>query len=252
MTNAELVSDLGEASARGELFAVFQPQFDLANGSIVAAEALCRWRHPKHGIVPPDTFIPLAEATGAIGAIGRFMLDQGLRAVVAWRRLGLPIGVSVNVSPVQLSTEDLVDHLGERIEAHSLPAGALTVELTESRPLDDFADIADRLRRVRALGIGVALDDFGAGHASPEHLEQLPVTEVKLDKSIVQSGTDATWRELAERLRGARARDLTVVAEGIETPSHLRRARDLLCDRAQGFLLGRPLERASFDALLAR
>lgn len=250
-TNAELVSDLSTALSRGQIFAAFQPQINLADGSIGAAEVLCRWRHPRHGLVPPDQFIPLAEETGAIAAIGRSMLDQGLRALASWRRRGLPIDVSVNVSPLQLSTADLVEHLAERIEAHPLPAGSLTVEVTESRPLRNFADTVSRLRTLRDLGIGVALDDFGAGHASPKHLEELPITEVKLDRTLIQSESESTSRELADRLRGARARNLRVVAEGVETLSHLRRAKELLCDRAQGFLFGRPMDISSFDALLA-
>jgi EAL domain-containing protein (putative c-di-GMP-specific phosphodiesterase class I) len=249
-TNAELVSDLSTALSRGQIFAAFQPQIDLADGSIAAAEVLCRWQHPTHGLVPPDRFIPLAEETGAIGAIGRAMLDHGIRALEVWRGRGLPIEISVNVSPVQLSTGDLVGHLAERIEEHPLPTGSLTVEVTETLPLSDLADAVSRLRSLRDLGIGVALDDFGSGHASPRHLEQLPITEVKLDRTLIQSTSESTWRDLAERLRGARARNLRVVAEGVETLSHLKRAKELLCDRAQGFLLGRPMDYSALDALL--
>ena len=249
--NDVLAADLGTAIAREEIFAVFQPQVDLADGSIVAAEVLCRWRHPTHGLVPPDEFIPVAEELGAISAIGRFMLDQGLRAVEAWRNRGRSIEVSVNVSPVQLATDDFISHVGDEMARRGLPPGALNVELTETRPLGNLSDVVESLEHLRALGLGVALDDFGAGHASTAHLELLPITEVKIDRSLIQSDSDATRDELAGSLRLARGRHLRVVAEGIESPSHLRRAKALLCDRAQGFLLGRPMTRESFDALLA-
>ncbi|MGA7147349.1 MAG: EAL domain-containing protein, partial [Microbacterium sp.] len=134
------------ALSRGQIFAAFQPQIDLVDGTIAGAEVLCRWRHPEHGLVPPDRFIPIAEETGAIAAIGRSMLDHGLRALVAWRRRGVPIEVAVNVSALQLSTGDFVEHLAERIGEHSLPAGSLTVEVTETRPLRNFAAAVGRLR----------------------------------------------------------------------------------------------------------
>lgn len=251
IVDGELASDLMVALARDELFATFQPQVDLITGSIVAAEVLCRWLHPLHGLVDPDVFIPLSEEIGAIGAIGRFVLEQGLDAVETWRSNGTPIGVSVNVSPVQLETDGFVDHLAARLDERAIAPASLTLEITESRPLGELVGIGDRLDTLRRQGVGIALDDFGSGHASAADLERLPVTEVKLDRSLIHSLAPEPPAYLAAALETARQRDLRIVAEGIETAAHLEHAKRLGCDRAQGYLLGRPMSRGSLDALMA-
>ena len=250
-TDMHLASDLATARPGEDLLAVFQPQIDLASGSIVAAEVLCRWRHPRIGFVPPDVFIPLSEETGAIELIGELMLDEALDLISTWRRQNVPIQAAVNVSPLQLTTHAFVDGLQERLELLGTPPHALTVEITESQPIDELGIVIGELERLRSLGIEVALDDFGTGHASTSQLERLPISEVKLDKSLIQSHSPAAVRGLSAAVKLARERGLRVVAEGIETGSHLRRAMELGCDRVQGYLLGRPLRRASFDALLA-
>ncbi|WP_127474194.1 EAL domain-containing protein [Microbacterium sulfonylureivorans] len=251
IVDGELASDLMGALHREELFAAFQPQIDLASGAIVAAEVLCRWLHPRHGLVDPDVFIPLSEEIGAIDAIGRFVLDEGLDAAETWQARGLPVEVAVNVSPVQLVTDEFVEHLTARLAQRAVAPGSLTLEITESRPLGDLDGIGEQLERLRRRGVGIALDDFGTGHASPAALERLPVTEVKLDRSLIHAVASEPPAHLVSALQTARHRDLRVVAEGIETQEHLDRARELGCDRAQGYLLGRPMPFGELDALMA-
>src|SRR5918993_36289 len=157
----ELTDDLWRAVERREVFAVFQPQIALATGNIVAVEGLCRWRHPDLGLIAPDVFIPLAERTGSIHVIGAFMLDECLDAADFWQDEGQSIEVSVNVSPLQLAEMAFADRLGEGLRTRALPANALTMELTESQPLVDLPSTIQRLVELRALGMGLALDDFG-------------------------------------------------------------------------------------------
>ena len=166
------------------------------------------------------------------------MLDEGLDLIDAWHRKGVPIEASVNVSPLQLTTAEFVDQLREQLESRGLPAHALTLEITESQPFDDLGVVVHELERLRSTGVGVALDGFGAGHASTTQLEDLPISEVKLDRSLIQSVSAEVHHGLRETMRLARGRSLRVVAEGIETKSQLRRAIALGCDRIQGISLG--------------
>lgn len=245
----ELASDLDAAVISHELFAVFQPQIDLESGEIVAVEALCRWRHPVRGIVPPDVFIPLSEATGAIHAIGSLMLDAGLELMARWSQRRPAVTVSVNVSPLQLDEIAFFTAVRERLAQRQLRPERLTIEITEARPIAEGEAVADRLQDLRMLGVGVALDDFGTGHASTAQLERLPVSEVKIDRSLIQSS--ATNRNLTGMIERARDRGLCVVAEGVETEAHLGTAKRLHCHRAQGYLIGMPMREAQIQELVA-
>jgi EAL domain-containing protein (putative c-di-GMP-specific phosphodiesterase class I) len=247
----ELEADLRLAVGRPEMFAVFQPQIDLGTGSVVAVEGLCRWRHPEHGMIAPDLFIPLAERSGIIHELGAFMVDECVAAAEIWRDDGQSVEVSVNVSPLQLEELAFWDHLTDRLHDQDLVPSALTLEITESMPLVIPEVVVPRLGALRSRGLGVALDDFGTGHASADQLDLLPVTEVKLDRSLIHAHVVGVPDGLAGIMVLARARGLRVVAEGIETPAHLELARSLGCDRAQGFMLGMPMARSDVDLLLA-
>jgi EAL domain-containing protein (putative c-di-GMP-specific phosphodiesterase class I) len=242
----ELESALEGAVGRGEIIALFQPQFDLISGKLVAVEALCRWNLPGAGIVPPDQFIPVAEEAGFIHDIGRFMADQCCKALTEW-----PLDVSVNVSPLQLETPDFTDWLTDCLTDHHSKGGSLTLEITESRPIADLAPMLKRLEPLRMLGVGVALDDFGIGHSSLKQLKRLHGTEVKLDRSLVSDDSAVAFARMAEVVDLAHRSGIRVVAEGIETDADLDRARVLGCDRGQGFLLGRPQTRAQISRLVA-
>jgi len=247
----DLAADLSGAVGRHEIFALFQPQMALDTGGLVAVEGLCRWLHPDLGLIPPDLFIPLAERTGVIHELGSFMVDECLGAADFWHEGGQSVEVSVNVSPVQLADASFAKRLADRLRDRSLPQNALTVEITESLPVTDLTIIVPRLVELRSLGLGVALDDFGTGHASIDQLDRLPVTELKLDRSLIQGDQAGAPEVLAGIMALAHARGLRVVAEGVETAAQLTLARSLGCDRAQGFLLGMPMARSDVDRLIA-
>ncbi len=234
------------AVSRGEMSAVFQPQFDLPSGRIVGAEALCRWASPGLGDIAPVDFIPVAEDAGLIDEIGRFMAERCVMALGEW-----PIDIAVNVSPYQLTTSLFTEWLAEALAAGAGIGGALIVEITESRELADVAGVLARLAPLRALGVVVSLDDYGTGHASLDQLERLQGTEVKLDRSLVADASAAAAARISEVVEVAHRQGIRVVAEGIETQDELDRARRLGCDRAQGFLLARPMGREELTHLLA-
>lgn len=244
-----LTGDLGSALPHRELVAVYQPQVDLHTDRIVAAEALCRWRHPTLGVVWPVEFIPIAEEIGIIHEIGRFMLEVGGRAAAAWSDLG--VEVSVNVSPLQLETDEAFALLVSGLD--SLPdfEGALTLEVTESQPILDLPPVVARLQTLQQRGLGISIDDFGAGHSSLAQLTSLPATEVKIDQSLVQDVSPATSSTIATVVQLAHAAGTRVVAEGVETEAQLHRIMLLGCDRAQGFLIGRPTSEAQFRTLVS-
>ncbi|MGV8880536.1 MAG: EAL domain-containing protein [Rhodoglobus sp.] len=249
--NSPLSHDLVGAVERGEIVAYFQPQIDLATDSIIAVEALARWEHPVLGQLAPSEFIALSEQTGLIHAIGRHMLEQCLDAADEWRAAGTHLEVSVNVSPLQLAAPDFSQYLSAELTRRALPQDAVTIEITESMPVIDLPGVVVRLHQLRLLGLGVALDDFGVGHATIERLNELPVTELKLDRSLIQDERESMVTYLSDIVNLAHERGLRVVAEGVETEAHLSLVRMLRCDRAQGYLLGRPMPRADVERLLS-
>jgi len=234
-----VATELNGAVARGEIHAVFQPQIDIGTRRIVAVEALARWTHPRLGSIPPGEFIPVAEQLGLIGEIGDFMLDESCRCSAHWTAAGLTVEVAVNVSPAQLSTVDFLDRIQNNLERHRLPADSLTIEITESLPVADVPTVLLRMTELRELGIGISVDDFGTGHASTDRLASLPVSELKLDQSLVQD-LNPPPLFLTEAIALAHEGGVRVVAEGVETEEQFDRARRLGCDRAQGYLFGRP------------
>ncbi|MET0932236.1 MAG: EAL domain-containing protein [Mycetocola sp.] len=243
-------AELEGAVERSEIVAYFQPQVEVDTGRVVAVEALARWMHPIRGLVQPAEFIPVAESTGLITEIGAFMLEEGCLHAARWHRRGFDVDVSVNVSAVQLASVSLFDHLHELLVEYLLPDGTLTIEITESQLISDLDMVAARLRVLREYGLGVSLDDFGTGHSSLSQLRDLPITELKIDRSLVQNDTNAgALVEVAVAL--LQERGVRVVAEGVETAEQLDKVRQLNCDRAQGFLFGRPVPARELDELLA-
>lgn len=235
---------------RGEIEAWFQPQVDVGDGGTVGAEALCRWRHPEWGLLLPGEFIGVAEDTGAIEGIGRFMAEECFAALAEWTAVDRPIDVSVNVSPVQLLGPLFTDWLAERLERVNLRRSTLTIEVTEARPLENVPALVHRLDDLRRAGLGIAIDDFGVGQSSMRQLKRLHGAELKIDRSLVTDLSAAGTELLRRVVEAAHELGIRVVAEGVETIQHLQRIRDLGCDRAQGFLLGRPLTRSDFTRRL--
>ena len=243
----DLVADLQGAAARGELVPYFQPQIDLATGQVVAAEALCRWRHPVLGVVAPAVFIEIAERSTVINDIGAFMLHAGREFLQDCRAGDIQLDVSVNVSPSQLGSSELRNQLTAMIQADSINPSRLTLEITESMEIEDLAAAAELLSELRDLGVGISIDDFGTGHSSAEQIMHLPVSEVKIDRSLVQSETEEGRAEFRDAMTLAAERNLRVVAEGIETEAQREYAIAMGCHRGQGFLFGRPTATLEFD-----
>ncbi|PRY68026.1 EAL domain-containing protein (putative c-di-GMP-specific phosphodiesterase class I) [Glaciihabitans tibetensis] len=248
--HANLAADLDGAAERGELVAYFQPQIDLATGRVVAAEALCRWWHPRLGMVSPGVFIAIAEQSDVIHEVGAFMLEESCSFLEETSKNGHSLEVAINVSPAQLTSTGVLDYLAPRIESGALDPQKITLEVTETIEIVDLGLAAAQLNAMRAIGLGVSLDDYGAGHSSATQLGALPVTEVKIDRSLVQGDSEDSRTQVAEVIDLARERGLRVVAEGVENSEQNEYVVGAGCERAQGFLLGRPMNLSKFDRYL--
>ena len=247
-----LVSDLEGAVGRGEIVAHYQPQIDVASGEIVAVESLSRWQHPHLGMQSPLVFIPIAEEFGMIDELGDFMVTDACHLAAELCAQGLSIQVAVNVSAIQLASLSFFEHLEELISDLQLRPGAITLEVTESRFIANRPQVSTRLGHLRDLGVDVSIDDFGVGHSSVEQVLALPANELKIDRMIVQEQSATNGALLATIVRLVQDRGLRTVAEGVETEEQLERVRALGCDRAQGYLIGRPMSRHDLGELLGR
>lgn len=240
---AEVATVLPHALGQHQLHVVYQPVVDLHANRTVAREALLRWTHPSLGNVLPDDFIPVAEETGLIVPMGRWVLGQACQDCGAWRQSGTSdVGVAVNVSGRQLRTSGFEDHVIEALSNAGLAPGALTLEITESLLMAGRAESRGILERLRSIGVRIAIDDFGTGYSSLSWLARLPLDIMKVDRSFIsslglferESGIVKAMIHLAHTL------GLTVVAEGVETDSQFAELTNFGCDAAQGYLLGYP------------
>gem|GEM_PF-6331200 len=247
---------LAVALHRGEFVVWYQPVVELNRGSVVGAEALVRWNHPTRGLVAPGEFITHAEDSGMIIPLGAHVLETACRQLALWRQSALSDRVSfslaVNISPHQLSTPDLVDQLQQLLAETGVPPSWLHLEITETAAIADLEDTAIKVARIRALGVRIAIDDFGIGHNSLKHLQRLPVDVIKIDQSFVAApdrGNDR--RDMAAAVIAlARALGIWTVAEGVETPREATELRELGADFAQGYLYGKPQPASAFTLLL--
>jgi diguanylate cyclase len=253
-SKAELITDLDSAVAEGQLAVHYQPTIELAEGVTTGYEALLRWQHPTRGPVPPVEFIPLAEESGAIVEIGRWVLTEATGQAARWsREAGRPIDIAVNLSPRQLVDDDVVATVRAALAGSGLPAGQLTLEVTEGVLIDDVESVVDVLLALRGLGVRIAIDDFGTGYSSLSYLRRLPADIVKIDRSFVQdlgSGGRSTTL-VASIIELARSLELEVVAEGVETEEQHAVLGRLACSHAQGYLFGRPQPAAVQDPATA-
>lgn len=247
-TIERLTADLPAAVRDHEILPFFQPQISVTTGEVVAAELLSRWKHPEFGFVPPDVFIPIAESTEAIHELGRQMLHAGCVAAARWQHVGRRLDVAVNVAPSQLATEAFYDSVRDELDESGIDPHRLTLEVTEETVIADPARVAERLDRLREIGVVVSIDDFGAGHSSPGRVVDLRASELKLDRRLVapQKG-DAS---IATVIDFARERGMRTVGEGVETREQLDRLRVAGCDRAQGYLIARPADERRFGEWL--
>lgn len=245
-----LETDLRRALERGEVEVAYQPIVDVDNGRIVGAEALARWRHPERGMIPPGVFIPIAENTGLIRAIGSFVFRSAARQQVAWRRNGDALQVSVNLSGRQLRLGELLPDLTGALEEVGGDPRLMQVEITESMLLGNDDAVLDVLHAVEALGLTIVLDDFGTGYSNLGYLQRFPIRELKIDRSFIQ-GID-TNRAVAEMIVSmCRLMRLSVVAEGVETAEQFAWVKAHGIERCQGYLFSEPLPANAFTALLS-
>jgi EAL domain-containing protein (putative c-di-GMP-specific phosphodiesterase class I) len=240
---AGLAQDLADAADSGQLEVHYQPVVLLADGRTTGFEALVRWNHPERGLVPPVEFIPLAEETGAITGIGRWVLREALRQGAVWTaETGTPLRMAVNLSPRQFHDGDVTADVVAALEESGFPAGQLTLEVTEGVLVRDVDSVVRQLEALRALGIRIAIDDFGTGFSGLSYLRHLPADVIKIDRSFVMDlprGRSALTL-ITSIVELARTLGLDVVAEGVETEGQRRALADLDCRHAQGYLFARP------------
>ncbi len=248
----QLVTQFRQALDEGQVDVHFQPKVALPGREVTGVEALVRWRHPDFGMLDPEEFVTVVEATGLIDALTNFVLEVTLRQCRAWLDRGLRLAVAVNLSVRNLADAEFPDRVAEALRRHNVPATLLAFELTESAVMSDPERALPVLRRLHALGIHLAVDDFGTGYSSLAYLRRLPVDEVKIDKSFVLGmGTDlgdlAVVRAIVDL---GHSLGLTVVAEGVEEDASREQLIEMGCDIAQGFLISRPMGPERFDAWL--
>jgi diguanylate cyclase (GGDEF)-like protein len=254
---AELEAAIAHGLVAGEMQVAYQPVVDVATDRLTGYEALIRWERPGVGLVPPDEFIPVAEGSRLIGDVDRWMLHEATRQLAQWRAEcpaapGDPDpAIAVNISGRHLADPRVITDVAEALEASGLPAGLLTLEVTETVLVDD-PRAYEHLTELRAMGVSIAIDDFGTGYTSIGQLRHMPVDTLKIDRSFVASAEPAHRELVALMIRAAHTFGLTVVAEGVEEPAQLARLKAQACDRAQGYLLHRPMGAAEAGALLRR
>jgi len=247
-----LLGELRRAIAEDELVLHYQPCLDLRTGEVWGAEALVRWEHPDHGLMAPSEFIELAEVSGAIGSLTRWVLDAALRQAVRWRDEGVALPISVNLSVRNLYDRDLVPWLSDRLLALGADASLLKLEVTESELMDDPILAMEVLGKVKALGASTSIDDFGTGYSSLAYLKHLPIDELKIDRSFVSTMVDdeSDLTIVRSTIDLSHNLGLDVVAEGVEDEATLARLAELGCDRAQGYLVSRPVPANELGAWL--
>lgn len=244
---------LRQAMEAEELFLVYQPKVGLQDGQITGAEALVRWRHPEMGLVSPGDFIPLAEESGLILPIGRWVLERACAQIRAWLDEGLDCrSVAVNVSPVQFFREDIVSQVTELLAAYRLEPRFLMIEITEGTLMRDPERAIEMMQALKRIGIKLAIDDFGTGYSSLSALKRFPIDYLKIDRSFVAglASNESDGAIAMAVISLARSLELQVVAEGVETPEQREYLRTRQCDEMQGYLFSPPLPAPRFAGLL--
>ncbi|MDY7561783.1 EAL domain-containing protein [Pseudomonas sp. 10B1] len=240
----ELEKDLRDALSRNQLYLVYQPQISYRDNRVVGVEALLRWQHPEHGLVPPDLFIPLAEQNGTIIAIGEWVLDQACRQLREWHDQGFSdLRMAVNLSTVQLHHAELPRVVNNLLQIYRLPPRSLELEVTETGLMEDISTAAQHLLSLRRSGALIAIDDFGTGYSSLSYLKSLPLDKIKIDKSFVQDliddDDDATIVRAIIQL--GKSLGMQVIAEGVETSEQEAYIISEGCHEGQGYLYSKPL-----------
>ncbi len=242
--DSNLETQLHDAVMRNELELYYQPKVSLTTGEIIGLEALARWHHPSGKLISPTVFIPIAERSQLITQITRFVLDEACRQMKLWQTMGLPDTVmSINFSGTDFYQENICAQILKTLQKHNLDPRCLEIELTESLALMDIDVTIARMQELRAAGIQLAMDDFGTGYSSLSYLQRLPFTMLKLDRSFVagMDGDPVVQEIIRSVARVAKAKKITTIAEGVETPEQAKILREAGCDFAQGYLYGHPM-----------
>ncbi|WPP00899.1 EAL domain-containing protein [Pseudomonas sp. HR96] len=245
-----LIRDLRRAATNGELMLHYQPKLDIRAQRVVQAEALLRWQHPHFGMVSPGEFIELAERTGSIQILTRWVIEEGIRQLSEWNGRGLRIQLSLNISAEDLTGSDLLERVNRLLTLYQVPAEQLIFEITESAIMREPQAALRVLNALRNCGISLSVDDFGTGYSSLAHLKRLPVQELKIDQSFVRDLDETSEDAVIVRstIEMSHNLGLKVVAEGVEYERSLRLLERWQCDTAQGYLISRPLAPAAFEA----
>jgi diguanylate cyclase (GGDEF)-like protein/PAS domain S-box-containing protein len=249
----QIEADLRKGLERDELEVHYQPFYSLHDQRIVGAEALVRWRHPTHGLIGPARFIPMAEETGLILPLGRYVLDQACRQVRSIReRLNVDLPISVNLSPRQFQESGLLSQVEAALAANGLPSELLIFEITETMVMEDLSGAREVMKKLNRLGVRLAIDDFGTGHSSLAYLKQFPVHEVKVDRAFIQGVAESQVDLAIVRaiIDLAYAMGISAVAEGVEAKDQAAELNTLGCPVGQGYYFSRPLPAEEFDGLL--
>ena len=243
-----LLGQLRRGIENGELFLHYQPKISLSTGRVTGVEALVRWQHPDRGLIPPDAFIPLAERTGLIGPLTRYVLNAALTQIKTWADLGHRIPVAVNVSARNLAEEEFADQVARLLERNGVAAELLEVEVTESAVMLEPERSARVMAQLHRLGVRIAIDDFGAGYTSLAQLTSLPISELKIDKSFIlgMHGDPHSGRIVRSMIDLGHSLKMQVVAEGVETAQANSVLTEYRCDSAQGYHLCRPVPPEAF------
>jgi EAL domain-containing protein (putative c-di-GMP-specific phosphodiesterase class I) len=245
----KLSVDLKHAVGRGELCLHYQPKVDTANGNLLGMEALVRWLHPERGMISPVEFIPIAEDTGLIVNIGRWVLREACRQNAEWQKAGMrPLRVAVNLSARQFSSGNLLNDIDAALADSGLSVDSLELEITESMVMEDPDGVIKVLTKIHDKGIHLALDDFGTGHSSLAYIKRFPIDCVKIDRAFIKD-TPANTEDVAIAkmiVAMAQALDLSTVAEGVETAEQLELLRNMGCGQIQGYFFSRPLSPVDF------
>lgn len=251
----DMEKSLRHAIRKKEFLVYYQPQFDISSERMIGMEALVRWNHPKRGLISPGDFIPIAEETGLIVAIGEQLLKSTCNQIKMWQNKGYNIvPVAINISARQFQNGDLVELISNILRETNLDPKWLEIEITESVAMDDFEFTSDTLKKLQEIGIRVSLDDFGTGYSSLNYLKRLPINTVKIDKSFVHDLTkDSNEEAIAEAVIVlAHKMKLNVIAEGVETREELAILKAYNCDIAQGYLFSKPIPVDEVEELLMK
>ncbi|PKP94293.1 MAG: hypothetical protein CVT75_04540 [Alphaproteobacteria bacterium HGW-Alphaproteobacteria-14] len=249
-----LLGELDDALREGQIKVYYQPKINLASDRIDSVEALVRWQHPTRGMLPPDCFIPLIEEAGRIDDLTLAVLEQAINDMRTWCEQGLVIGVAVNISATLLTSESFANKALALVARAGAPAHRLTFEVTESAQFEDHDQAIAVLARFWASGIRISMDDYGTGQSTLNYLKQLPLSELKIDRSFVQNAHVDQGDAMLVRstLQLAHELGIMVVAEGVEDAACLAFLKGIGCDYAQGYFVGRPVPAENLVALVSQ